>query len=134
MSIKKREASYTRKIKRTIACYVIATFPDQHQDTATMNLEFVQALFYCHTLTSYKLSETLATGWPTYRSLKSCSLSASSGFNHTSVNAKNMNPNDDALSEVITCGKRGQRKIAIATDSIDIFTVSFIRARKSERY
>jgi len=56
------------------------------------------------------------------------------GFNRTYMNAKNMNLNDDVLSEAITRGKRGQRKIAIATDSTDIFTISFIRAHKSERY
>jgi len=56
------------------------------------------------------------------------------GFNRTYMNAKNMNLNDDVLSEAITRGKRGQRKIAIATDGTDIFTISFIRARKSERY
>lgn len=64
----------------------------------------------CRTLTSYKLCETLATGWPTYRFPKSCSLSASTGFNRTSVNAKNMNLNDDALSEAITRSKRDSEK------------------------
>lgn len=59
---------------------------------------------------SYKLCETLANGWIAYRSLKSYSLSASMGFNRTYVNAKNMNLNDDVLSEAITRGKRDSEK------------------------
>jgi len=40
-----------------------------------------------------------------------------------------MNLNDDALSEAITRGKRGQRKIAIATASIFSPFPSFVLAK-----